>query len=78
MGRIMSTPEFDGTITDIQDRKCAESLLSTEKRTLEMIAGGASQSEPPFKVTQLVVLALFVVLAIVGAIRFRNEQLRAA
>jgi hypothetical protein len=30
------------------------------------------------KVTQLLVLALFVVLAIVAAIRFRNEQLRAA
>src|SRR6266508_4910263 len=31
-----------GTNTDIEDRKRAESLLSAEKRTLEMIAGGAS------------------------------------
>jgi hypothetical protein len=37
-----------------------------------------TQSEPPFKLTQLVVLALFVVLAIVAVIRFRTEQVRAA
>src|SRR5271168_1256724 len=30
-----------------------------------------TQTEPPFKLTQLVVLALFVVLGIVAAIRFR-------
>jgi hypothetical protein len=36
-----------------------------------------TQSEPPFKLTQLVVLALFVVLAIVAVIRFRSEQVRA-
>ena len=30
-----------GTNTDIEDRKRAESLLAAEKRTLEMIAGGA-------------------------------------
>jgi len=33
-----------------------------------------TQTEPPFKLTQLVVLALFVVFGIVAAIRFRNEQ----
>jgi hypothetical protein len=32
-----------------------------------------AQSEPPFLVTQLVVMALFVALAIVAAIRFRTE-----
>ena len=32
-----------------------------------------TQSEPPFKLTQLVVLALFLVLAFVAAIRFRPE-----
>ncbi len=37
-----------------------------------------TQSEPPFKVTQLIVLALFVVLAIFAAIRFRNGQVRSA
>jgi hypothetical protein len=37
-----------------------------------------TQSEPPFKITQLVVLALFVVLAIVAAIKFRIEPTRTA
>ncbi len=37
-----------------------------------------TQSEPPFLVTQLVVLALFVGLTIGAAIRFHNEQLRVA
>jgi len=36
-----------------------------------------TQTEPPFKLTQLVVLALFVVLGIVAAIRFRPEPIRA-
>jgi hypothetical protein len=36
-----------------------------------------TQTEPPFKLTQLLVLALFVVLGIVAAIRFRNEPIRA-
>jgi hypothetical protein len=35
-----------------------------------------TQTEPPFKLTQLVVLALFVVLGIVAAVRFRNEAIR--
>jgi len=34
-----------------------------------------TQSEPPFAVTQLVVLALFVLLTIIAAIRFRGKQL---
>ena len=37
-----------------------------------------TQSEPPFAVRQLVVLALFVLLTIIAAIRFRGEQLRRA
>jgi len=37
-----------------------------------------TQSEPPFAVTQLVVLALFVLLTIIAAVRFRGEQLRMA
>jgi hypothetical protein len=36
-----------------------------------------TQTEPPFKFTQFVVLALFVLLAIVAAIRFRIEPIRA-
>ena len=35
-----------------------------------------TQSDPPFKLTQLVVLALLVVLTFVAAIRFRPEPLR--
>jgi hypothetical protein len=37
-----------------------------------------TQSEPPFAVTQIVVLVLFVLLTIIAAIRFRGEQLRRA
>src|SRR6266508_1025019 len=36
-----------------------------------------TQTEPPFKFTQLVVLVLFVLLGIVAAIRFRPEPIRA-
>jgi MFS family permease len=36
-----------------------------------------TQTEPPFKLTQLVVLAIFVLLGIVAAIGFRNEPIRA-
>jgi hypothetical protein len=32
-----------------------------------------TQSEPPFKITQLVVLAIFIVLGVVAALRFRSE-----
>jgi hypothetical protein len=32
-----------------------------------------TQTEPPFKITQLIVLALFIALAMVAAIKFRNE-----
>ena len=37
-----------------------------------------TQAEPPFKITQLVVFVLFIVLTISPAIRFRAEQLTAA
>ena len=37
-----------------------------------------TRSEPPFAVTQLVVLGLFVLLTIIAAIKFRGEQLRGA
>jgi hypothetical protein len=36
-----------------------------------------TQTEPPFKLTQLVVLALFFVLTVVAAIRFRPEPAHA-
>jgi len=37
-----------------------------------------TQTEPAFKLTQLVALVLFVVLGILATIRFGNEQLRTA
>jgi len=37
-----------------------------------------TQSEPPFAVTQLVVLAMFVLLTILAAVRFRDEHMRRA
>jgi hypothetical protein len=36
-----------------------------------------TQTEPPFKLTQLTVLALFILLGIVAVIRFRPEPIRA-
>jgi hypothetical protein len=41
-------------------------------------AQAPTQSEPPFLIAQLVCLALFVVLAIGAAIKFRNEAVRTA
>jgi hypothetical protein len=35
-----------------------------------------TQNDPPFKLTELVVLAAFIALGIVAAIRFRNEPVR--
>lgn len=40
-------------------------------------ASAPTQSEPPFLLAQLVVLAIFVALAIIAAIRFRIEPDRA-
>lgn len=37
-----------------------------------------TQSEPPFQITQLIVLALFVVLGILAAVRFHAESPQAA
>jgi len=41
---------------------------------LKMLA--PTQSEPPFQVTQLVVLALFVVLGIRASVKFRGEGVK--
>lgn len=37
-----------------------------------------TQSEPPFKVTQLIVLVFFLLITILSAVRFRHARLRAA
>ena len=41
-------------------------------------AAAPTDSDPPFLVTQIVVLAIFIVLTILAAKRFRNETPRAA
>jgi hypothetical protein len=43
-----------------------------------LAAMAPKQTEPPFVVTQLVVLALFIVLTVVAAKRFRGEPVRTA
>ena len=37
-----------------------------------------TQSEPPFLVTQVVIMAFFILLAVFATIKFRTEQLRTA
>ena len=49
--------------------------LFQKVRALHALA--PTQSEPPFLVTQIIVLALFVAIAIGGAIRFHVEPTRA-
>jgi hypothetical protein len=46
-------------------------LLTAKRKAL-----APTQSEPAFKMTQFVVLAIFVVLGVFATLRFRNEQLR--
>jgi hypothetical protein len=41
-------------------------------------AAAPTDSDPPFLVTQIVVLAIFIVLTILAAKRFRNETVRTA
>lgn len=53
-------------------------IVQLFEKVPDLKAMAPTQSEPPFKVTQLIVLVLFVVLAITASIRFRNEQVRAA
>jgi hypothetical protein len=57
----------ESVVAQIQSLLCGASCLSS-----------CRQSGAPFKVTQLVALTLFALLAIVAAIRFRNEQVRSA
>jgi hypothetical protein len=51
-------------------------IVQSFEKIPALTAMAPTQSEPPFKLTQLVVLALFVVLTFVAAIRFRPEPLR--
>jgi hypothetical protein len=50
------------------------SVVQSFEKIPALHAFAPTQTEPPFKFTQLVVLALFAVLTIIAAIRFRLEQ----
>jgi hypothetical protein len=47
-------------------------------RVPALTALASTQTEPPFVITQLVVLALFIVLTIVAEKRFHSEPVRTA
>src|SRR5438874_8571848 len=51
-------------------------IMQSFEKIPALKAMAPTQSEPPFKLTQLVVLGLFVVLTLVASIRFRPEPLR--
>jgi hypothetical protein len=51
-------------------------VVQTFEKIPTLHAMAPTQTEPPFKVTQLSVLAIFVVFAIAAAIRFRIEPIR--
>jgi len=46
-------------------------IVQSFEKIPALTAMAPTQTEPPFKLTQIVVLALFIVLGIVAAIRFR-------
>ena len=50
---------------------CFVLVVQSFEKIPALKAMAPTQTEPPFKLTQLVVLALFIVLGIVAAIRFR-------
>jgi len=51
-------------------------VVQTFEKVPALHAMAPTQTEPPFKLTQLVVLAIFVLLGIVATIAFRNEPIR--
>jgi len=53
-------------------------IVQLFEKVPSLTALAPTQSEPPFKLTQLVALVLFVVLTAAAAIRFHDEQLRTA
>jgi hypothetical protein len=53
-------------------------IVQSFEKVAALKAMAPTQSEPPFVVTQLVALALFIVLAFFAARRFRSEPIRAA
>jgi hypothetical protein len=57
---------------------CFVLIVQLFRKVPVLQAMAPTQSEPPFKITQLAALVFFAVLAIVAAIRFRAEPARAA
>ena len=51
-------------------------VVQTFEKIPALHAMAPTQTEPPFKLTQLVVLLVSILLAIVAAIRFRPEPIR--
>ncbi len=51
-------------------------VVQSFEKIAALHAMAPTQTEQPFKLTQLIVLSLFIVLAIVAAIRFRPEPVR--
>ena len=53
-------------------------IVQLFRKVPALSAMAPTQSEPPFKITQLVVLAIFVVLTVATAIRFHGDTVRTA
>ena len=53
-------------------------IVQVFRKVPALEAMAPTQSEPPFKITQLVVLLIFIALTIAAAIRFRSEPIRTA
>ena len=53
-------------------------VVQSFEKVAALKALAPTQKEPPFLIAQLVVLALFIVLTIFAAKKFRNEAVRAA
>jgi hypothetical protein len=53
-------------------------VVQTFEKIPALHAMAPTQTEPPFKLTQLIVLAIFVLLGIIAAIRFRPEPVPTA
>jgi hypothetical protein len=53
-------------------------IVQSFEKISALHAMAPTQTEPPFKLTQLVVLALFALLTIIAAIRFRPERVPTA
>jgi hypothetical protein len=51
-------------------------IVQTFQKVPALKAIAPTQSEPPFAITQLIALSLFIVLTIIGIIRFQIEPVR--